>query len=60
MEAEELLGGQPWALASLRISSETLSPDEIGRLSNDEAILLIRGLRPFRSRKAAIRTGVSS
>lgn len=37
-----------------------LSPDEIGRLSNDEAILLIRGLRPFRSRKAAIRTGVSS
>jgi type IV secretion system protein VirD4 len=37
-----------------------LSPDEIGRLSNDEAILLIQGLRPFRSRKAAIRTGVSS
>ena len=32
MEAEELLGGQPWALASLRIASETLSPDEIGEL----------------------------
>lgn len=32
MEAEELLGGQPWALASLRIASETLTPDEIGEL----------------------------
>ena len=37
-----------------------LSPDEIGRMSNDEAILLIRGLRPFRSRKAKIRTGVGA
>ena len=32
MEADELLGDQPWALASLRIASETLSPDEIGEL----------------------------
>jgi len=32
MDADELLGGQPWALASLRIASETLSPDEIGEL----------------------------
>lgn len=37
-----------------------LTPDEIGRMSNDEAILLIRGLRPFRSRKAAIKTGVGA
>ena len=37
-----------------------LTPDEIGRMSNDEAILLIRGLRPFRSRKATIRTGVGA
>lgn len=35
-----------------------LTPDEIGQMSNDEAILLIRGLRPFKSPKAAIRTGV--
>lgn len=35
-----------------------MTPDELGRLSNDEAILLIRGLRPFRSRKAAIKTRV--
>lgn len=33
-----------------------LTPDEIGRMSNDEAILLIRGLKPFKSRKAAIKT----
>lgn len=32
MDADELLGDQPWALASLRIASETLSPDEIGEL----------------------------
>jgi len=32
MEADELLGDQPWALASLRIASETLTPDEIGEL----------------------------
>lgn len=32
MDADELLGTQPWALASLRIASETLSPDEIGEL----------------------------
>ena len=29
-----------------------LTPDEVGRMSNDEAILLIRGVKPFRSRKA--------
>lgn len=28
-----------------------ITPDEIGRLSNSHAILIIRGLRPFRSRK---------
>lgn len=32
MEADELLGDQPWALASLRIASETLTPDEIGEM----------------------------
>lgn len=32
MEADELLGDRPWALASLRIASETLTPDEIGEL----------------------------
>lgn len=32
MDAEELLADRPWALASLRIASETLSPDEIGEL----------------------------
>lgn len=37
-----------------------LTPDEIGRMSNDEAILLVRGLRPFKSRKAAIKTGVGA
>ena len=33
-----------------------LTADEIGRMSNDEAILLIRGLKPFKSRKAALKT----
>lgn len=32
-----------------------LTPDEIGRLPNDEALLLIRGLRPFRSKKATLK-----
>lgn len=37
-----------------------MTQDEIGRMPNDKAILLIRGLRPFLSRKAAIKTGVTS
>lgn len=32
MDGDELLGGQPWAMASLRVASETLSADEIGEL----------------------------
>lgn len=32
MDADELIGGQPWALASLRIASETLDAEEIGDL----------------------------
>ena len=32
MDGDELLGSSPWALASLRIASETLAADEIGDL----------------------------
>lgn len=37
-----------------------MTPDEIGRMSNDQAILLVRGLRPFLSKKAAIKTRVGA
>ena len=42
--------------ADRTMKRELLTPDEIGRMSNDEAILLVRGLYPFKSRKAAIKT----
>ena len=32
IDPEELEAGRPWALASLRIASETLTPDEIGEM----------------------------
>lgn len=37
-----------------------MTPDEIGRMSNDEALLLIRGIKPFKSRKAAIKTSAAA
>lgn len=38
------------------LKRELMTPDEIGRMSNDLAILLIRGLKPFKSKKATIKT----
>ncbi len=35
------------------LGRELMSPDEVGRLPGDEAILLVRGLPPFRSKKLA-------
>ncbi len=46
--------------AQRTLKRSLMTPDEIGRLSNDQAILLIRGLRPFLSRKAAIKTEVKA
>ncbi|UAJ81710.1 type IV secretory system conjugative DNA transfer family protein (plasmid) [Leifsonia sp. ZF2019] len=40
---------------SMRVTKrELMMPDEIGRLPDDEAILKIRGMSPFRSKKLAI------
>lgn len=33
-----------------------MTPDEVGRLDNDLAIVMIRGVHPFKSRKTTIRT----
>jgi type IV secretion system protein VirD4 len=38
-----------------KMKRELMTADEIGRLPNDEALLLIRGLRPFKSKKAVHR-----
>ncbi|AAT88685.1 conjugal plasmid transfer, ATPase [Leifsonia xyli subsp. xyli str. CTCB07] len=40
---------------SMRVTKrELMMPDEIGRLPDDEAILKIRGMNPFRSKKLAV------
>lgn len=42
-----------WSQSTRRQGRELLTPDEVGRLPGDEALLLIRGLPPFRSKKLA-------
>lgn len=41
-----------WSKNDRNLGRKLLTPDEVGRLDIDEAILLVRGLRPFRSKKA--------
>ncbi|MEL4506280.1 type IV secretory system conjugative DNA transfer family protein [Luteococcus sp. H138] len=36
------------------IKRSLMTPDEVGRMSNELAILIVRGLRPFKSRKAQL------
>ena len=40
-----------YSLQDQILGRELITPDEVGRLDNNECILFIRGLRPFKSRK---------
>ncbi|WP_058624690.1 VirD4-like conjugal transfer protein, CD1115 family [Microbacterium testaceum] len=40
-----------WSESTRTMRRNLLDPDEVGRLDNSEALLMIRGLRPFRSKK---------
>lgn len=40
-----------FSLQNQILGRELITPDEVGRLSNDECILFIRGLKPFKSKK---------
>lgn len=41
-----------WSKSDRKVQRKLMTPEEVGRLGLDEAILLVRGLRPFRSKKA--------
>lgn len=43
-----------WTRAQRTVKRALMTPDELGVLPNREAILLVRGLRPFRSPKSQI------
>lgn len=45
-----------WTRAQHSVKRALMTPDEIGVMPNSLALLLIRGLRPFRSPKVKIRT----
>ena len=45
-----------WTRAQRSVKRALMTPDEIGVMPNNLALLLIRGLRPFRSPKVKIRT----
>ncbi|MGO2520119.1 MAG: VirD4-like conjugal transfer protein, CD1115 family [Microbacterium sp.] len=42
-----------WSKNTRTVKRLLMEPDEVGRLDNDYAILMIRGMRPFMSRKTA-------
>ncbi len=42
-----------YSISDRRLGRELLTPDEIGRLPGDECIYILRGVRPFRSKKLA-------
>lgn len=44
-----------YSIQDQKLGRELLTPDEVGRMSNDECILFIRGLKPFRSKKFNIK-----
>lgn len=43
-----------WTRSERSMKRALMSPDEIGQMSNDLALLLIRGVRPFQSQKASM------
>lgn len=43
-----------WSRSMRNVKRELMTPDELAQLSDDECIYLLRGVRPFRSRKAAM------
>ncbi len=43
-----------WSRSERSLKRSLMTPDEIAQMSNDDALLLIRGLKPFRSRKAKV------
>lgn len=45
-----------WSRSDRKVQRKLMTPDEVGRLGVDEALLLIRALRPFRSKKAPMFT----
>ncbi len=43
-----------WSRSERSLKRSLMTPDEIAQMSNDDALHLIRGLKPFRSRKAKV------
>ncbi|WP_313315265.1 VirD4-like conjugal transfer protein, CD1115 family [Corynebacterium variabile] len=46
-----------WSRSLRNVKRELMTPDELGRLPESECIYLLRGVPPFRSRKAALHLG---
>jgi type IV secretion system protein VirD4 len=44
-----------YSLQDQKLGRELLTPDEVGRMNNDECILFIRGLKPFKSKKLDVK-----
>lgn len=42
-----------WSKSDRKVQRKLMTPEEVGRLDLDDTILLVRGLRPFHSKKAA-------
>ena len=40
-----------YSLQNQILGRDLITPDEVGRLNNDECILFIRGVKPFKSKK---------
>lgn len=45
-----------YSIQDQKLGRELLTADEVGRMSNDECILFIRGLKPFKSKKFDIKS----
>ncbi|WP_432565034.1 VirD4-like conjugal transfer protein, CD1115 family [Kineococcus sp. SYSU DK003] len=57
-ETSQSKGSQgSWSRSLRNVKRELMTPDEIGRLPDDECLYFLRGCRPFRSRKLPIYTG---
>jgi type IV secretion system protein VirD4 len=57
-ETSQSRGSQgSWSRSLRNVKRELMTPDEIGRLSDDECLYFLRGARAFRSRKLPIYTG---
>ena len=50
--SSETKGSQgSYSLQNQILGRDLITPDEVGKLDNDECILFIRGVKPFRSKK---------